>query len=269
VKYAEHAPPPALAPYIRCLWTLRGDADANDGGEPVLPDGCPEVVLNFGDRFRRHLGHGGVERQPRTLIAGQLTRAIAIEPEGRIDLLGIRFHPWGAAPFLRVSASELRDRMIGLSDLNWLDRALQRIGDADDDGWRLALATGALAECLPRAHCLRASAPRAVALVHAGSDSVRAMAAALGTTVRNVQQAFQHEIGMSPKTLMRIARLQRAAGMVRGGAGMTLSRIAHAAGYYDHAHFTRDCRDIAGLTPTELFGARAELTEVFLDRGAA
>jgi AraC-like DNA-binding protein len=269
VRYSEHLPPAPLASYVRCIWTLSGDPDPADGGEPVLPDGCVEIVLNFGDRFRRHLESGGVERQPRALIAGQLTRSIAIEPEGRIDLLGIRFHPWGAAPFLRVAGAELRDQMFALSDASCVERALRRVSDADDDEGRVALAISALLECLPAAHSPHANAPRAVAMVNSGSDSVRAMAAALGTTVRTVQQAFQNEIGMSPKTLMRIARLQRAAGMVRGGAGMTLSRIALAAGYYDHAHFTHDCRDIAGLTPSELFGARAELTDVFLDKGVA
>jgi AraC-like DNA-binding protein len=269
MRYAEHAPPASLAPYVRCFWTLSGDPDPSDGGDPVLPDGCVEIVLNFGDRFRRHLDGGGVERQPRALIAGQLTRSVAIEPEGRIDLLGIRFHPWGAAPFLRVTAGELRDQMLALSDSSCVDRALKRVGDADDDESRVALAISALLECLPRAHRPHENAPRAVALVHKGSDSVRQMAAELGTTMRTVQQAFQNEIGMSPKTLMRIARLQRAANIVRGGAGMTLSRVALDAGYYDHAHFTHDCRDIAGLTPSELFGSRAELTEVFIDRGVA
>ncbi len=168
-----------------------------------------------------------------------------------------------------MSGAELRDQMFALSDVSCVDRALQRVRDAADDQGRVALAIAALLECLPQAHSPHMTAPRAVAMVNAGSDSVRRMAAALGTTVRTVQQAFQNEIGMSPKTLMRIARLQRAANIVRGGAGMTLSRIALAAGYYDHAHFTHDCRDIAGLTPSELFGARSELTEVFLDRGVA
>jgi AraC-like DNA-binding protein len=269
VRYAEHGPPPALAPYVRCIWTLRGSPDSSGGGDPVLPDGCVEIVLNFGDRFRRHLDGGGVERQPRALIAGQLTRSIAIEPEGTIDLVGIRFQPWGAAPFLRVPASMLRDRMFELSEADDLGRSLDRVGEGGDDTSRVALAIGALLERLPRARAIHAPAPRAAGMVAAGTDSVRAVAATLGLTVRTVQQAFRNEVGMSPKSLMRISRLQRAAGIARSAPGMTLSRIALDAGYYDHAHLSRDCRDIAGVTPTELLGAPAELTDVFLDREVA
>jgi AraC-like DNA-binding protein len=269
VKYREHVLPPSLAPYVRCIWTLRGAPDASGGGDPVIPDGCVEIVLNFGDVFRRHLEGGGTERQPRALIAGQLTRSIAIEPEGTIDLVGIRFQPWGAAPFLRVPAAMLRDRMFELSEADDLGRSLDRVGEGDDDISRVTLAISALLERLPRARAIHTPAPRAAEMVAAGTDSVRIVAATLGLTVRTVQQAFRNEVGMSPKSLMRIARLQRAAGIARSAQGLTLSRIALDAGYYDHAHLSRDCRDIAGVTPTELLGAPAELTDVFLDRGAA
>ena len=269
MRYQEHRPAAALAPWIRCIWTLHGEPDVSDGSAPVLPDGCVEIVLNFGDVFLRHLDGGGVERQPRALIAGQLTQSIAIEPQGRIDLLGIRFHPWGAAPFLRVSAMMLRDRMFELSDADDVGKSLRRAWDSDDCDGRVALAIGALLEHVPRARTPHAPVPRAAELVATGSDSIRAVAARLGLTVRTLQQAFQHEIGMSPKSLMRISRLQRAAGIARARAELALSRIALDAGYYDHAHLAHDCRDIAGVTPSVLFGARAELTDVFLAHGAA
>lgn len=269
MRYLEHSPPPSLAPWVRCLWTLQGVPGAADGGEPILPDGCVEFVLNFGDRFRRYHDDGRVERQPRALIAGQITRSIAIEPEGTIDLVGIRFHPWGAAPFLRVSATTMRDRMFELAETGPLAQTLECIGETSDTGSRAELAWKALSEFAPRARTPRPAAAVVTRLVNDGADSVRMIASRLGLTTRAVQDAFQHEVGMSPKTLMRISRLQRAANLARCAPGLTLSRIAIGAGYHDHAHLAHDCRDIAGVTPTALFGATAELTDVFLDRGAA
>src|SRR5262245_44881373 len=116
LTYSEHAPPPSLQPFIRCVWRLRDDSPGPHRAEPVIPDGCVEVVLNFGDRFRRH-GPAGVELQPHRLVAGQLTHAVTIEPSGTVDLFGVRFHPWGAAVFLGVSSDELRDRMLELVDV--------------------------------------------------------------------------------------------------------------------------------------------------------
>ena len=270
MKYCEYLPPPALAPFIRCVWTLNGAPDASAGADPVLPDGCVEIVLNFGDRFRRHVGNGEVERQPRGIVAGQLTRSVTIEPEGAIDLLGVRFHPWGAAPFLGVAAWELRDTMLGLDDARLLSPTLDRIGDVTTDEDRVALAMRSLIELLPRARNPRRAAAAASALVMSGRSSpVREIAAELGTTTRTVQQAFRDEVGMSPKTLMRLVRLQRAVAIARGAPGRSLSRVALDAGYYDHAHLAHDCLDIAGVTPSALFGAPSAITEVFFARGAA
>lgn len=264
MNYAEHAPTPRLAPYVRCFWTLQGSPDAEAGADPVVPDGCVEVVLNFADRFRRHRDDGAIEIQPSALIAGQLTHSITIEPEGAIDLLGIRFHPWGAAPFFRIPAGELRDRMFQLDELPVLSNVLRRSGDARDPVARLTLVQQALLEVVSRAKAPHRAAPAAAALVAAGTASIRTVAARLGFTVRAVQHAFQHEVGISPKVLMRLARLQRAVGLARAGSGRTLSEIALDAGYYDHAHLARDCRDIARVTPTVLLGRPAALTEVFL-----
>ncbi len=264
MKYAEHEPAPRLAAYVRCFWTLQGRPDAEAGADPVVPDGCVEVVLNFADRFRLHCEDGGVELQARALIAGQLTRSITIEPTGAIDLLGIRFHPWGAAPFFRVPAGDLRDRMFQLDEVPALSRVLGRAGDAQAPDARLALVERALLEVVSRAKAPHRAAPAAAALVVAGTTSIRTVAARLGFTIRAVQQAFQHEVGISPKVLMRLARLQRAVGLSREGPGKTLSEIALDAGYYDHAHLSRDCREIARVTPTVLLGGPAALTEAFL-----
>ena len=44
------APPPELQPFIRCFWSLRGEAD----GEPerILPDGTFELVFHRTAPFR-------------------------------------------------------------------------------------------------------------------------------------------------------------------------------------------------------------------------
>ena len=43
-----------------------------------------------------------------------------------------------------------------------------------------------------------------------------------------------------------------------------LSAVAHDSGYYDHAHFIRDCRDIAGETPGSVLGRTGDVTTAFL-----
>ena len=92
VEYIECAPPPALASIVRCVWTLDGHArDLHEAVQPVLPDGCPELIVHFGDPFERVHANGAVERQPPLLVAGQLTSQLLLRATGRIAVAGIRF----------------------------------------------------------------------------------------------------------------------------------------------------------------------------------
>jgi AraC-like DNA-binding protein len=268
LEYMQFGPPAGLADRVRCLWRLRGPASDEALPEPIVPDGCVEVVLNLADPFIRHTGPGVSHRQPLRLIAGQMTRAITIGPSGRVDLWGIRFHPWAAASFLGVRGTELRDRMVTLGDASrQLDAVLDPVQDATtDDDRRRAL----IAALLAHARRLRPVDPMLPSLVSAISSrrkvlSVRELARHAGLGVRRVQAVFADRIGMSPKMLMRITRLQRALRIARERAELSWSGVALEAGYYDQPHLIRDCREIAGCAPSALVARESGLTEVFLE----
>ncbi|MFC4463089.1 helix-turn-helix domain-containing protein [Streptomyces xiangluensis] len=79
---------------------------------------------------------------------------------------------------------------------------------------------------------------------------VEALAARLGVSRRYLQVRFQREIGLPPRSVARIARLQRTVG--RLVAAEDLARIAAECGYADQPHFTREIREMTGLSPTGL-----------------
>ena len=67
---------------------------------------------------------------------------------------------------------------------------------------------------------------------------------------RQLARRFVDRVGISPKTFTRVMRLQRAATLLAEGA--LPSAAASRAGYADQAHFTRDSRELAGITPRGL-----------------
>src|SRR5262245_50977110 len=132
LHYREILPPPSLRLHVRCIWRLYGPRPEFVSAEPIIPDGCVELVLNLGDRFVRHVADERPHRQPARLVAGQITRAVHIEPSGRVDLWGIRFHPWSAAAFLGVSGEELRDRFLSVDEaIGSLDQSLGRLDELE------------------------------------------------------------------------------------------------------------------------------------------
>ena len=252
---------------------MQDAADPAAPPEPIIPDGCVEIVLNFGDLFVRHEPGGAVYRQPRRLVAGQTTGPVTVAPTGRVDLWGVRFHPWSGAAFLGLSAAELRERVEGLDASPAADRLLAPLGDEDSDAARGARLVVALER---RARRLTPPAASLAELVRAAAGarealSVRALARRAGVSARRVQTIFAEHVGLSPKTLLRIARFQRAVARARSAPRLTWARVAADAGYHDHAHLVKECRALAGCAPGELARgeaglAEAGLTEAFLAR---
>jgi AraC-like DNA-binding protein len=267
IHYAEHLPTPALAPYVRCIWRLRAPAGVMTAPEPVIPDGRVELILNFADPFVRHVD-GRVEAQSSAIVAGQITRATTIAATGRVDVWGIRFHPWGAAPFLGASGDELRDRFFTGEELcASITHAMPRIAECEGDAPQLDAIMRTLNSRLARARQVGDVAHRLTSLSTQSHEplTTRALAAHVGLSARRVQSIFRNDVGLSPKQLLRISRLQRALALHRSNGTLSWSAIAARAGYYDHAHFTHDCNDIAGAAPSQLFGVDAGLTETFLN----
>lgn len=123
--------------------------------------------------------------------------------------------------------TELEDRVLS---------AVAALGDeapstADPPGW-LAMAREALDEALPR------------------HVPVRRLADLAGVHPVSLSRAFRRQYGCTITAYRRRERLRRAAGRLRE-TGRQVARIAHAAGYADHAHLCRDFRDATGMTPTE------------------
>lgn len=97
---------------------------------------------------------------------------------------------------------------------------------------------------------------QAVRMLRSGqARHVRALADAVGISERQLRRRFTEAVGYGPKTLHSVLRFQHALNLSRrAGASAGLADIAHQAGYADQAHFTREVRRLAGMTPTELLG---------------
>jgi AraC-like DNA-binding protein len=270
IQYEEFTPPARLGEYVRCIWRLAGPPGALAAPELVIPDACAELVINLGDPFIRHADGPLPYAQPLRLFAGQISRAITIQPSGRVDLWGVRFHPWSAAAFFGFSGAEMRDEIAPLDSIaTSLERELEAVVEAGGaDSQRDAITQG-LTRYLTSARSLDARVPRLIGLINARAEdlSVRGLAREAGMSARRVQMLFRDEVGLSPKRILRINRFQYAIGLRRAHPGLTWTAIAARARYHDHAHFAHDSRDIAGCAPSELFRGEVGLTEVFLAEG--
>jgi AraC-like DNA-binding protein len=244
--YRELLPHVALRPVVDRYWVRTPDAEpaAADGAARILPDGCIDVLIDVPTGEAR--------------VVGTMTRAVLYVGGASASIAAVRFKPGGAGAFLRVPAHELTDRVVPAADLGlrWLT------GPASEPGKPCRLLAALEARLLerlaaPSLGLLGRQAARR--LFAAQAPSIEQLAAELGQSRQQLARTFRRELGVSPKELARIARLQRAVARLQGRPCLSLAAAALDLGYYDQAHMARDFRELAGVTPSQARRARGSI----------
>jgi len=83
-----------------------------------------------------------------------------------------------------------------------------------------------------------------------GQVRVESLADSVGLGVRQLERQFLEAVGLSPKTFLKTARLQRA--LLRLRAGHTPADVASVCGFADQAHLAREFRHVAGAPAREI-----------------
>ena len=236
---------------------------------PALADRVRTIwIQQTGTRtyLQRNLPTGGVELQcpiggvPR--LVGPLTAAsIEILP-AHTTLVGVRFWPGAAAPLLGLPVYELLDQTVRADDI-WGNAAV-RLGEL----LALAPSPDAALERL-QSYLLgrqnRADTPDRLVteavhrLMPWPADDVAALATALSISASQLRRRLLTTVGVGPKALQRILRLQGYVALAQAApvpgrlqASGRLADLAAEVGYVDHPHLSRECLRLTGLTPREL-----------------
>ena len=253
MDYREFTPSPPLADSVKCFWIL--EAEAGLPIQTIYPDGCAEIVIQYGDHFLR---------QPRSIFAGQIYQHLKIVPSGRMGTLGVRFHPTGAAQFFQQPQSEFTAHLYSLDEI-WgvAGRTLeQRVLEAKDATGRVAIVEAAL---IARRSNKQTPPALAAALSHLGQMPIREICATLAVSPRQLERLFQREVGLNPKLYARIRRFQQALQQ----KDATWSDIAYQCGYYDQAHLIHEFVEFTGQPPSARYASGSEMSVAFLqDRRA-
>jgi len=253
-RLVRHRPSDALARFVDFYWILRWDLR----GEPphaqtILPH--PHVNLAF---EASGAGIFGVDR-----------RLFTREISGLGQAFGVRFLAGGFRPFWQAPISQLTDRVVPAARLFGprAEKTRQAImcasggwaGSADiwgawveADARMIGYAEALLCSALPERDRL---ADQVAALVSRITTDPRLrrvdeLSAASGMTARTLQRLFADYVGVSPKWVMRRARLHEAAERADSGEPVDWAELAADLGYADQAHLTRDFTATIGISPT-------------------
>ncbi len=269
MNYLEATPSRFLAEFVKCFWTLEYENTQPADPEPVIPDGCVEIIFNLSDRFRRFHKNGDIETQASCLIAGQMHTNVLIGPLGNVDLFGIRFHPAGAFRFMRFDMKELSDRIDPLESVLGSSVTLveEHLAHQPDFQSRVAIAEAYLAG-LMRSITVNTSpyVDHALTIISSGQGniSIRDIAIEVGISERSLERLFSRYVGTTPKAYSRIVRFQNVLREIEGSESPDILDTALAFGYYDQSHLINDFNQFSGSSPAAFLERSRQMTDIFI-----
>ncbi len=238
------APAPAdLAPYVEEFWQYTVSPALDYLPMQVYPSGCVTLRFNI------------VSQSVDALIYGPSTcnqmKAIFFQ---EWIVFGATLRPDRAYHLLGLTVAELRDLRIPMESF-WpqlvSDLSDQLYGSETFNG-RVELLTAFLRNVLrtdtePSADFLNTFQDLLANASHAQDISLTARRHQISG--RTMRRHFNQYLGLGPKQMDRVLRVQETMRQIVQGSTRGLSALSHDQGFSDQSHLTREFRDIVGLSP--------------------
>ena len=97
-----------------------------------------------------------------------------------------------------------------------------------------------------------------------GQLSVNELSEQLKINRRQIERKLSSAIGLSPKQLTKIIRLQATLKMLQQKQFTSLTSLAYENGYYDQAHFIKDFKEFTGVSPKQFYADNLKMSSLFI-----
>ena len=172
--------------------------------------------------------------------------------ENKVDFIAIRFRSGAFRHFCSVNFHELNNSFLSVEDL-WkqegADLAEQVAGKSV--ARQIQVLNSFFLRKLEEYRKANVYMDHAISRLYADTFAdLKLLAGQYNISYRHFGRCFSEEFGISPKRFQRITRFQSAVKKILLHNKDVFSVISEE-GYYDQAHFIKECKSFSGLTPSE------------------
>jgi hypothetical protein len=259
VNYQTYPPHPDLTSFVKCYWTLEVPPQKDVQKQLIIPDGCIEMIFILGDDVKRYTGDHEFILQPREMILGQITDSFFVEPTGYVNSFAVRFYPYGFANFVDTPINQLANKetplhqLFGQHGANSLGQSIRKASTSDE---RIKIAEAFLLSQLNDKRTIDNIVKSTIdaILLTGGSTSINSILKNDLSKRRQLERKFAKQVGISPKQLGKVIRMQSVLKILLNRQSQNLTDIAYESEYYDQAHFVKDFKEFTGITPKDFVG---------------
>jgi AraC-like DNA-binding protein len=251
-------PHPALRSVVRSFGERRGFLGAAGLTWPLTARPHQIIDIYLGDPFRVRIEGGRLQTAPETVVVGpQGSRRIQIYVSGEVHIFNILFQPAALNRLIGIDMTSLVNEGIAAHDVlgSHASRLNDAVRSAPDFASRVAAAERWFGEMLD------SSAPEdgidlasRLLLATRGRARIAPLVERSGLSAGHFQRRFATQIGLSPKLYARTIRFDAALMAHRRDPSRRWTEIVHEAGYFDQAHFIRECHALVSAAPSQFIG---------------
>jgi AraC-like DNA-binding protein len=266
MNYRTISPDSNLEAFVKCFWVLEG-SDLEK--QRIIPDGCIEMIFHYGDLYKQFLDDKKFIVQPQCFIFGQVTKPLYIEPTGSTGIIAVRFNPEGFTPFCTLPLTEIENKAIPLQKL-FGDKGAsleQEVLNAENNESRVTIIESFLLGQISASQTIDRIVQSSVEILlnSNGNRPIKKLSDDINVHRRQLERRFSSVIGLSPKQLSKVIRLQGALKILTRKEVDSLTEVAHQGDYFDQAHFIKDFKEFTGVTPKDFYSENLKLSTLFID----
>jgi AraC-like DNA-binding protein len=251
-------PHPALRSVLRSFEERRATLGSEVLTWPLTARPHQIIDIYLGDPFRLRIDGGRLQTAPETVVVGpQGSRRIQLSMSGEIHVFNILLQPAGLNRLIGIDMTSLVNEGITARDVIGkravlLNDAVRSATDFDSrvaaaERWfGMMLDDGAPQDGIDQTSRLMLAAR--------GRVRIDRLVQRSGLSARQFQRRFTSQVGLSPKLYARTIRFDAALMAHRSEPAKPWTRIVHEAGYFDQAHFIRECHALVGVGPSQFIG---------------
>ncbi|MFD0675530.1 MULTISPECIES: DUF6597 domain-containing transcriptional factor [unclassified Paenibacillus] len=237
---SRYTPTEDVGFFVKHFWVVSWDLTGHDPyNQEIVPNPCVNLIIE----------------PDMTAIYGVAKNkySVIIQEKGRV--LGVKFKPGGFYPFIKQSVSQLNGNPMGVEGVFDVEaRTIEHTILSQQDDFRMV-------EHME--HIIRQKLPAKdenITLINRIIDQVvedreitkvDQVSQLFNINIRKLQRLFEQYVGVSPKWVIKLYRLQNAAETIDLDQNYNLVKLSTDLGYYDQSHFIKDFKSIIGKTPEE------------------
>ncbi len=256
-----------LVNFVKCFWTLESSIEKTPKRNTIVPDGTMKLIFHYGDLYWHHPENENSFLQPRCFLIGQLTKPYIVEPTGKTGTFVIRFHPNGFSPFTNIPIKKMENKPTPLKELfgHKGEKLEQEILNAKTTRQRINISETFLLELLKDQEVKDRIINSTIETIlkYKGQLTVNELSKQVNLNRRMLTRKFSSDIGLSPKQLSKIVRLQTSLKSLLQKEKTKLTDLAYENEYFDQAHFIKDFKKFTGITPKEFYGENLKMSLIF------